>query len=746
MGPNKILTVSYGAFSCTLEGFDDPFSAMKDIAEYFRDLAAQDRFFGAEPPTPDVQVLHAIAQSSATKPVQAAMTKEGVRLSQQSPTAASDTPVDGAANQEEPSDHVANTAEGPPGSDAGANIPVAEDASAPGNSPLPQADGNALPEIGESFAQPEVPVPVFAPDHSVLPEEILDDAMPDNDVLSGSHERAELDLYGARFEPETADLPPTEDRDTSDYEAEVSALFHVPSTDLPEPESRREQTETYANAGLSASSIAAKLQRIRSVVAASSSASLDTPMPDFDIEETDDLTDSITFAPPLQNAKTDNDTAETAADTGQALDEAPLILAEAAEVAAVEDLASEHQEPLETEATPDRLNGDLAAEAEPAVVADDAVIAATLSVLTQTSPFAVMESPRDDDALLDLGEDTGQDRLIDDPVEQDAWRSTEPASSEDQQNSDVDEPEVEEHKIAPLGLAQADLEAAAALIRTREAPRPEAFAHTAPPEPQDQSGSDTPELPEADLEPSAHEPTDAASSDEVSETPRNQIISDPDHDGTVERLLAETDTHLKDQGAQRRQSALSHLKAAVAATLADRIGTKRRQPDLPRSEPSEETDGADGDMARADTQDGCEAHLGDDNEVPPLVLVPQARIDQLPSDEAVRPRRITRSALSSQDSMRAQDTGFAEYAESVEATDLRDLLEAAAAYLSTVEGKSYFSRPDVMHLVMRHDRDHSFSREDSLRGFGDLLRDGTIEKISRGQFAISTESRFVANG
>ena len=89
------------------------------------------------------------------------------------------------------------------------------------------------------------------------------------------------------------------------------------------------------------------------------------------------------------------------------------------------------------------------------------------------------------------------------------------------------------------------------------------------------------------------------------------------------------------------------------------------------------------------------------------------------------------------------DESFTEFAARVGARELSDLLEAAAAYSGQVEGRPEFSRPQIMQHVTAN-REDQFTREDGLRSFGSLLRQGKIQKLKRGTFVLGDSSRFNA--
>jgi len=124
-----------------------------------------------------------------------------------------------------------------------------------------------------------------------------------------------------------------------------------------------------------------------------------------------------------------------------------------------------------------------------------------------------------------------------------------------------------------------------------------------------------------------------------------------------------------------------------------------------------------------------------------LKLVAAQRVNEEDGEDAqaeeatALPRRVASDAA-------VADAGsFADFAADMGATELPDLLEAAAAYTAYVEGIEDFSRPQIMKKVQAS-ASEEFSREDGLRSFGTLLRQGRISKVRNGRFQVSDQTRF----
>lgn len=215
-------------------------------------------------------------------------------------------------------------------------------------------------------------------------------------------------------------------------------------------------------------------------------------------------------------------------------------------------------------------------------------------------------------------------------------------------------------------------------------------------------------------------------------------------DDAMSRILSQTDQHLNQPESRRHRDAFAQLKAAVAATEAARqlgdTGGKTRdteddfKEDLGAHEAEEKAE-----AQSLPTLKLVRTEPEVQKDVPEAAPVDEKHAETKPLDAASA--RLLNIAARKEKDASVSSGSFAEFAQEQGAKELVDLLEAAAAYISFVEGDSDFSRPQVMRKVQSATTEE-ISREDGLRSFGRLLRQSKIIKLNNGRFQVSKNSRF----
>lgn len=709
VGASKILTVSYGTFSCTLEGFDDSFGTMKAIAEYFRDLAADDRYFGAEPPTPDAEMLQRIAEREIRKRVEARISDHGVVLRPEPGSA------DAAPEPETtPAPAPAETALAPIAPAAAPVEPVVEaPTAAEGNAPVaeyPAAADESVEDIATEAAPAEAEMPASAEaeaiEDSPAPAEEIETA-PATEIDEIINEApAEIAPEIEEAAEEMAEPAPGEPAPVEDVYATEDETADEPAEEIEEPEAD------------DLGSVAAKLARIRAVVdsarsadAAPASAAVTSDAAEQDNEAEADIEDEIA-------AEQVAEIAEAEMPAAPQPDLAEEIFEEDHDIYAGQEAETE-------EALTEDVPVEDADEAD-AVEAEAPIEDATPEVEPEEAPAPVMETAA--------------------PVEDDDEDADETAAA----TENLARKAVARARARVRKVKRADLEELRAGLQTA----PEAEAEEKP----------QAEAPEAETaKEAALSPEDEADlMAELAEVERDAKRTAPEgreqlessgvngDEAAVSRLVSEVNTKLDGPEHRRRRSAIAHLKAAVAATVAERhVKPGGDDTDSARSAYQRDLDSA----VRPTRPSRA---LGNDK-MPPLMLVSEQRIDHPAETAPVRPRRVSagntalkhvededlgaiETEAETDGNIFQPETSFADFARRAQAEELPEILEAGAAYLIRVEGHEEFTRPRLMRLITEQTGD---SREDCLRSFGRLLREERIVKTSRGRFTLMEGSHYL---
>jgi hypothetical protein len=197
---------------------------------------------------------------------------------------------------------------------------------------------------------------------------------------------------------------------------------------------------------------------------------------------------------------------------------------------------------------------------------------------------------------------------------------------------------------------------------------------------------------------------------------------------TVTRLMDKTDQKLAHPDNSRRRNALAHLRAAVAATMADKS--------LVKSKNSDAADVYRNDLAKAVRPP--RPTRSDEPRVAPLRLVAEQRIDVSAEQERPTSPAAAPAPAAQSHGKIPNFQSFDEFVDYMGANTLAAKLEAAATYLAQVQGIETFTRPQIMRTVMASEGEN-FPREESLMNFARMIRDGKIARSGNGMFEITDD-------
>ena len=746
---SKILTVSYGTFSCTLEGFDNPFDTMKAIAEYFRDLAAQDRHFGAEPPPPDAAMLHRLAEREVSR-LAATKAEDSARLHLTPETA--EGPMASPRIQINP----VNRRPAHPPVEAEAEVAAQTPAEPSLQDVIPDGVAAKLARIRRSVhpavAEAAAPQEAFVAEAPVAQDDVADAVAFASDALAADPVDAAdvaADLPEVAFD--AADTAP------EDVAARLGALI-ADGASAPD----YEVEDALDAVDLSADS---------SWTPAEDAVVSEAAAEDFD-------------AASLVDAETDLSTAlaedEFSAFTGAALNE--------------DDLTSEDVALLA------QLDGTVFDEASLAAELDD-TLPEQLPVDLDVSEAALV------DPLPELSDaDLSADAL---PEELEAFAPTAEPEVEPAFEPEMDALEAAE---AVEDQADAATDVVATTVVEEDAPTAKAGARTRRVNSRVVRIHPSEEAPGAKRDLGATRVLDdAEDSDEISRLMQQaeEVMAEDENRRRQEALsrlkaavvATEADRADIDYEAPKADANLDPYRDDLAEAI---------QPDLapePQPEPEVKPTRRKSVMIRPASEPRPGTIRPGMISPPPLVLVSEQRIDRLapavapipasapaaapamsppvpgisPSEGqpmvALRTGRLTGaigvgSAVAAsgmparnlvlekpsygtaaeteededlaEDSKEIDESALASFAETVGARSMAEMLEAAAAYATCVEKRSHFTRPQLMRRMMASAGGKPVSREDGLRSFGTLLRTGRIEKVTRGHYSLAENSPYLA--